>query len=837
MMLNPDKLFGHYKLQSAIGSGGMGEVFLAEDTRLNRLVAIKFLAEEFSRDADRLRRFMQEARAASALNHPNIITIHEIGKADEKHFIATEYIDGETLRVRLENGHLPLSEVLSVAVQTAEALAAAHAAGIVHRDIKPENIMLRADGYVKVLDFGLAKLTERQTPVLDSEAQTRALQKTADGVVLGTLAYMSPEQSRGKQIDERTDIWSLGVVLYEMLAGHTPFAGETMSDIIAAIIKSEPPPIESGDEEIPHELQRIVRKILQKNADERYQTAKDLLVDLKTLRRDLDLQDALERTIPPARKSEMAQATVDSSLHVPTQVINATTGAENSLQTTSSAEYVVSEIKKHKRSFTIGLTILLLASIGLGYWFFANRSANAKQIESIAVLPFVNEGGNTDTEYLSDGMTESLINSLSQLPNMKVIARSSAFRYKGKDMDLSRIARELNVQAIINGRVVQRGDTLSISVELMDAQNNTQLWGRQFTRKSADIFALQDEITRQVMDSLRVRLTGAQEERVTKRYTDNEEAYKLYLQGRFHWNKRHQSLKKAVEYFKQAIEKDPNYALAYAGLAESYALFGEYDVEPPKESAPKGKAAALKALEIDPNLAEAYTALAYIKTDFEWDFEGAEKDYLKAIELNPKYATARQWYGEYLTQMGRFDEAAAQTRQAQEFDPLSPVINEQMSWLLMYQDQYDRAIESSRKTLELDPNFLGAYGNIGWAYEEKKMYMEAVAAYQKRRMLLGESQQTIEAFEEAYKKGGWKGYLQKELELNKEKFKQGKISAGVIAIQYALLGENEEALKWLEQSYENREDAMAWLKVEPAWIPLRSDPRFQDLMRRVGLPQ
>jgi TolB-like protein/protein involved in temperature-dependent protein secretion len=482
------------------------------------------------------------------------------------------------------------------------------------------------------------------------------------------------------------------------------------------------------------------------------------------------------------------------------------------------------------------LIVLLLASIGLGYWFFSNRTSSTTQIESIAVLPFQNTSSNADTEYLSDGLTESLINSLSQLPNMKVIARASAFRYKGKDVDLAQIAKELNVQAIINGRVVQRGDTLSISVDLTDAQNNTQLWGRQFTKKSSDIFAVQEEITRQITDSLRVRLTGAQEERITKRYTYNEEAYKLYLQGRFHWNKRNQSLKKAVEYFRQAIEKDPNYALAYAGLAETYALLGEYGVEPARESAPKGKAAALKALEIDPNLAEAYTALAYIKTDYEWDFEGAEKDYLKAIELNPKYATARQWYGEYLTQMAHFDEAATQIKQAQEFDPLSPVINEQMAELLMFQGQYDKALESSRKTLELEPNFPNAYSTIGWAYEEKKMFDEAFAAYQKGMVVAGESKQKIEALEQAYKKGGWKAYLQKTLEFDKDEFNQGKHSAGSIAGNYALLGEYEEALKWLERSYQNREDAMAWLKVGTAYNPMRSDPRFQDLVRRVGLP-
>lgn len=479
------------------------------------------------------------------------------------------------------------------------------------------------------------------------------------------------------------------------------------------------------------------------------------------------------------------------------------------------------------------LGVLLVTALGFGIYWFLDRGSD-KQIDSIAVLPFVNEGGNPELEYLSDGISESLINSLSQLPNVKVIARSSAFRYKGKDADPAQIARELNVRAVINGRVMQRGDTLDINVELIDAQNSTQLWGRRITRKSTDILAVQDEIARQVTDSLRVRLTGGQAEQLTKRYTDSEEAYKLYLQGRFHWNKRGDSLKKAVEYFKQAIDRDPNYALAYAGLAESYALFGEYGIESPKESAPKAKAAALKALEIAPDLAEAYTALAYVKTNFEWDFEAAEKDYLKVIELNPKYTPARQWYGEYLTQMGRFDEAAAQLRQARDFDPLSQVINEQMTILLIMQGQYERAIENSRKSLELDPNYPPSYEYIGWAYELQRMYPEAVEMYQKAASLYGESAENIEALDQAFKKAGWTGYSQKVLELSLEKNKQGKAKAGFIASFYVRLGDADEALKWLERAYENREDSMAWLKVGADTNSLRADPRFQNLLRRVG---
>ncbi|HVF30535.1 MAG TPA: tetratricopeptide repeat protein [Pyrinomonadaceae bacterium] len=501
----------------------------------------------------------------------------------------------------------------------------------------------------------------------------------------------------------------------------------------------------------------------------------------------------------------------------------------------SATKPFVSETNSRIRGFdrrwlAVPLVLAVLAVGGfVGYRFFQRDTG---QVESIAVMPFVNESGSSDLEYFSDGITESLINSLSQLPNVRVIARSSAFRYKGKSIDLQQVAKELGVQAVLNGRVVQRGDTLSINVDLMNAGSNTQLWGQQFTRKLSDVFALQDEIARKVTDSLRVRLTNTQRAQLTKRYTENEEAYRLYLQGRYHWNKRYGSLRKAVEYFQQAIDKDPTYGLAYAGLAETYALLGEYDVEDPKTAAPKGKGAASKALELDPELAEAYTALAYIKADFDWDFPGAEKDYLKAIELNPRYATARQWYGEYLAQMGRFDEAEVQVKQAQEFDPLSPVINQQMAAIFMFQRQPDRAIEVCRKTIELDPNFANAYGDLGWVFEEKKLYAEAIAAYSKRSLLLGADPHTISSREDAFNKGGWTAYLGKILETQLEQ----KTSPGSIASTYAQLGQYDEALDWLERSYEAREDAMAWINVSAEYQPMRSNPRFQQLLRKVGFP-
>ncbi len=439
----------------------MGEVFLAEDSRLNRKVALKVLPETFAADKDRLRRFEQEARAASALNHPNILTVYEFGFETDIHFLATELIEGETLREIMSSGELSLSETLNIAEQTAFALSAAHAAGIVHRDLKPENIMIRHDGIVKVLDFGLAKLIEKKEVLLDNEAATRALVQTKAGVVMGTVGYMSPEQAKGKDTDERTDIWSLGVVLYEMICSEMPFTGETANDVIASILKSEPVPVSHYVSDAPKELERIIGKTLRKNREERYQHIKDLWLDLKDLKQDLELQNKLERTAAPNREESK------------TQIFTATT--TDVAHTTSSAEYVANEIKNHKSGFVIGLMVLLLASIGLGYWYFTERST--KQIESIAVMPFVNEGGNVDVEYLSDGMTETLINSLSQLPKLSVKARSSVFHYKGKTVTPQTVASELTVQAILNGRVVQRGDNLLLSLELVDALTGNQIWG------------------------------------------------------------------------------------------------------------------------------------------------------------------------------------------------------------------------------------------------------------------------------------------------------------------------------------------------------------------------
>src|SRR5207302_4734839 len=525
------KELGHYQVLSLLGAGGMGDVYLAEDIRLKRKVALKLLPAELTANQDRLRRFEQEAQAASGLNHPNIITIHEIGQVDGLNFIVTEFIAGETLRHRMATARMNLPAVLDVAIQAASALTAAHAAGIVHRDLKPENIMLRPDRLIKVLDFGLAKLIEPPPANMNSEAPTVVRVDTKMGTVMGTAQYMSPEQARGLKVDARTDIFSLGVVLYEMLAGRAPFLGETTADIISLLLHKEAQPLSTLAPDTPAELQSIISKALRKDKDERYQTVKDLLIDLTTLKHELEFSAKLERSAAP--KSHVSASTASGGQSSATiDQSDASTLEVSRARATSSAEYVVNRIKQHKLATAVALLVIAAGVVGLATYLHARNTEVA--IESIAVLPFINPNNDPNTEYLSDGIPESIINSLSQLPNLKVMSRNSVFHYKGKDIDAQAVAKELKVLAVLTGRVTQRADGLSISVELINAQDNSQIWGQHYNRKLTDVFAIQEEIAKEISEKLRLRLTGEEEKRVTKRYTDNTEAYQLYLKGRYH---------------------------------------------------------------------------------------------------------------------------------------------------------------------------------------------------------------------------------------------------------------------------------------------------------------
>jgi serine/threonine-protein kinase len=835
MTITSGTRLSHYEIISQLGVGGMGEVYLAEDTHLERQVALKVLRPEIADDEERVRRFVQEAKAASALNHPNILTVYEIGHCEDLRFIATELIKGETLRDRLRTEPLSLRETLDVALQVAAALNAAHDAGIVHRDIKPENIMLRDDGLAKVLDFGLAKLTEKKSEPTSSEDVTRVHVKTSPGLVMGTVAYMSPEQARGKEIDSRSDIWSLAVVIYEMLTKRTPFAEETTSDAIAAILTKDPAPL---DENTPPELQRIIRKSLQRKADERYQTIKDLQLDIKTLKRELEFSEELERSMIPSSTRSSNVGTTQTAENV-TPMNRAAISAQNSLpQQTSSAQYMVSEIKKHKRGFAAGSIFFLLALIGLGYWLLGNRAATTKQIDSIAVMPFVNESGNADVEYLSDGMTETLIGSLSQLPNLNVKSRSSVFRYKGKTTDAKTIGKELEVQAILNGRVGQRGDQLTLSLEMVDARTENVIWIEQYNRKQADLVTLQSDVARDVSSKLKAKLSGADEKKLAKTYTASPEAYQLYLKGRFYWNKRTvDGLKQAAEYYKQAIGKDPTFALAYSGLAESYVLFPVYSVASPKESMPQAKAAALKALEIDETIAEAHAALGLYLGNYGWNQAASEKELRRAIELNPNYATAHHWLGNVpLLNMQRFDEAVAAGRRAEELDPLSVIISADTGYNLLFARRYDQALAQCQRTLTLDPNFYYARYLLGWAYYGKGMYREAISEYRKSLELNPDPYAKALLALSLSKSGGRAEAIKLRDELISESTRR-YLPGYHIAIANMALGEKDEALKWLEKDFTERGPQCASFAVDPVLDDLRGDPRFTELVQKIGSAQ
>lgn len=827
---------GHYRIIAPLGSGGMGEVYLAEDTVLNRQVAVKLLPEFYTRDRDRLRRFQQEARTASALNHPNIITTFEVGEVGGRQFIVTEFIDGATLADYLPREGQPqvgrrlqLREKLDIAIQTADALAAAHEAHVVHRDIKPENIMLRRrDGYVKVLDFGLAKLTE--DPAVDIEATTRI--QTSSGTVMGTATYMSPEQARGEKVDPRTDIWSLGVVLYEMVAGTVPFKRPTPSEVIALILEREPPPLARYDREVPAELERIVSKALSKDRESRFQTAKELLIDLRRLRQRLDVEAEIERAAQLQEKGgEEAGVTVRGAA--------AQTRGSSFLKSKSRAAYLFNQITLHRRGALAGLALLAAVMALTGYFIYSRRGASgganiepAPGIRSVAVLPFANTSQDPETEYLSDGISESLINRISQLPGVKVSARASSFMYKDKEIDPQEVAKALGVEAILTGRVTQRGDNLSISVELMDARDKTQMWGAQYNRKATDVLAVQAEISREIAETLRLRLTTAEQQQLAKRETVNPQAYELLLKGRFHFYKGTGDLKRAAGYYENAIAVDPNYALAYAELSHTYSTLIVWGIFDPKEFTPKAEAAAHRALELDEGLAEAHLALAVLKMNA-WEWTAAEREFKRAVELNPNLAVAHVRYSMYFIYLSQHDKAIDEIRRARELDPLSPAVNTNLGLVLGSARRYDQAIDSLKQTLELDQNHSFTHVCLGYNYAWKGMYTEAIAAYQ-MGIKLGDSSPSTQIFlGAAYAKAG--EHKRAEAILKRLQTSKEYVSPAELADLYVALGKREQAFASLEKGYAAHDLQLQYIGADPFLDPLRSDPRFHDIMRRVGL--
>jgi serine/threonine-protein kinase len=776
----------NYKVERLLGAGGMGEVYLAEDTQLGRKVALKILAPHLVADEQSRARFLREARLASLLDHPNICTIHEIGESDGQCFISMQYVEGKTLSDVIGGRALDLKSLLSIGLQIADALRTAHTQGIIHRDIKSANILINNRGQAKVLDFGLAKL-------LSTESGEKL---TQTGAICGTPAYMSPEQARGEQVDHRSDIFSFGVVLYEMATGQLPFRKKSKAETMNAIINE--PHKSIGDKELPQGLSEATDRALAKNPDERYQTMEEMLSDLR--------QVAIE---------------TDSlrSLDVPGGVI-------------------IPFVSPQRRGFLnlpkwiLPLAAVLILAVLVGVWAYFFRE-NKTAIDSLAVMPFANESGNVEVEYLSDGMTETLISSLSQLPNLSVKARSSVFHYKGKGVSPQQVGADLNVQAVLNGRIIQRGDGLTLYLSLVDARTGNQIWGEQYNRKSADLVSLQSEIARDVSNKLKTKLSGADEQKLAKNYTANPEAYKLYLRGRFHSNKRTpRDLQKAVEYFQQAVALDPNYALAYAGLADAYTLSAAFGSVLPREGMPKAKDAALRAISLDDRLAEPHTALGHTAEYFDYDLTQAEHHFKRAIELNPNYSTAHEYYGTLLSNLGRHEEAETEFRRALELEPLSLGTNRMYGEMLFFARRYDEAIAQLKKTIELDDSFASAHRSLGRVYLVTKNHAGHVEEWARHYEIIGEPQ-IAALMRESFAKGGWKGYLQA---MTGEKRPTKYFFPFYVAIYYAELGDKGKAFAELDKTFEERLYYIAWLKTDPCLDPLRDDPRFQDLLRRAGFP-
>ncbi len=785
--LLPETTLAHYRIVSKIGAGGMGEVYLAADTRLDRQVALKILPADVAEDQERMRRFVQEAKSASALNHPNIITIHEIGVSGDTHFIATEYIEGETLHRRLRKKSLSLKSALEIAIQVGSALDAAHRAGIVHRDIKPENVMIRPDGLVKILDFGIAKLSEgpaARGQSVDDEAATVIKSGTRAGIIIGTASYMSPEQARAKLVDARSDIFSFGVVLYEMLAGRKPFAGETALDFMVSIITAEPIPLQQLLPEVPPQLEQIVNQMLRKDREERYQTANDLLTDLKSLQKRLDFEAELERTGP--RHNDAI---------VQTQSIRAET------------------------------------------------TGKTEAPNSIAVLPFANMSNDPENEYFCDGLAEEILNALAKIEDLKVAARTSAFSFKGKHTNVSEIGRALSVKTVLEGSVRKSGSRVRITVQLINAADGYHLWSERYDREMQDIFDVQDEITLAVVDALKLKLFGEAKALVMKRYTDNTEAYELFLKGRYYFSKHAGGgWQKALEYFEQAIEKEPEYAPAYAWISISLTHAWYFGVLSSDEAVPKSKAAANRAREIDSDLAEAHIALGNIHFYNDWDWHKAEHAYQRAIQINPNSADAGMWYGLFLTSRERFGEAIKEARRTVELDPLSLFLNLNVGWIYLFADRLDDTLAQVRRMIEIEPAFNGAYWQLGMVYLLEGRYEEAREEYRKA-VALGSYPTTLSILGVACARLGKRDEAIEIVNQLLEMKQQQPVAAFDIARVYGGLDENDQTFEWLEKAIAERNGELVFLNLETKigtgdmfGKDIRRDPRFPDILRRIGMP-
>jgi serine/threonine-protein kinase len=767
---------GRYNLIEELGRGGMGVVYKAEDTKLKRTVALKFLPPELTHVPEIKERFMREAQAAAALDHPNICTVHEFDEAEEKTFISMAYIEGQSLRKKIESGPLELDEILRIATQVAEGLQEAHKRGIIHRDIKSPNIMVDERDQAKIMDFGLARVAGGSLI-------------TQEGTTMGTIAYMSPEQARGEEVDHRTDIWSFGVVLYEMLSEQLPFKGEKDSSILYSIEHREPTPLKEIKPKIPAELDQVVKKALAKNPDERYQNMDELLDDLYSISKGF---------VPPKIKAAIRKA----------------------------------KLSKIKRAyFYSGIAALSVLLIAAGLYFFFFR---VKPIDSIAVLPFKNVNVDSELEYLCDHIPESIILRLSALSDLKKItAWNSVLVYKGKEIIPQEVGRERGVDSLLISRIRQQIDEISISVELINARDGSLIWGDKYDHRLENVVAIEEEMATSIAQELKLKLTAEEKQRLEKRYTESTEAYQLYSKG-VYFLRKWEALK-SLEYFQQAIEKDPTYALAYEGIGWNYNVLGILGVLPPKELYPKAKEAAEKALELDETLSHAHSVLATTKLLYDWDWEAAERENKRAVELNPNHAGVHYGYSSYLAFMGRYKEALVECEWAIELDPLSLDINYFLGIIYSFMRENDRAIEQYKKILEMDPNYFVALQFLALVYADKGMYDEAIAAAKQELDLWEENNETLSTLGIIYSKWGKKDKAREMLDRLLKLKKQRYVQPSYLAIIYGYLGEMDLAFKWLEKAYEERDQQMAWLKVWPPYDSLRSDPRFKAMLKKMKL--